>query len=435
MNTTELTPTPGQAVTTPVTDLTVDEVNAIVETMQRATPGTTARTYRSHVVAFAKYCSEHKPKPWAWVPGNAFVVVRDETPTVEDKNADHVVDETPTVEGKNPEPVVVEIAPTPARVDWVLAHLNHLKKTGASFATLDGRVRALTRWHKHYGFVDSVEPELFRPYHPAVWEWLKGARNEYAKLNADGKQLPKDAPGILYTDLTAMVNTCDTSTLAGLRDRCLLVLGHAGAFRRSELSAVVVENIEIDTQGRGLAVNVYNTKANKHGVQRKECPTQPNNTNLCPVTVLQEWLERANITDGLVFRPINKAGRVGTRALSARSVDKIVREYDERASVVRLAHNSKQNTDANGAPILSTSELINELFELGQTKFVERYQVQPQPAGFSGHSLRSGYATQATLDGVPDALIRAQGWADTSRVVFRYQRRAGVFAQRRAGFA
>jgi site-specific recombinase XerC len=181
--------------------------------------------------------------------------------------------------------------------------------------------------------------------------------------------------------------------LAGLRDRALLLIGWNGAFRRCELVEFVLENMIPDANGRGFTYPTYNTKTNKTSAFEKQIHAQPNDVELCPVVALNAWVERAGITPGpdgtLVFRSVNKAGAVGS-VLSARMVDKIVREYDNKAGINK---------------------------------------------GFSGHSLRAGYATQATLDGVPDAFIRAQGWADSSPVVFRYQRRAERFTSQRIAVA
>jgi integrase len=369
MNHTQLQPTTPGMVGALVTDLNADELNRIAGTAKRSTASATLRTYGSHIRAFASYCHT---RGWAFEPGDVFTV----------RNAD---DNAP----------VVETIPNPARVDWVLAHLQSLADDGATLATIDGRVRALNRWHVLNGYTESTDPMTYRPNHSAVSNWLNGCQNEYAERNANGEQLTKYAPGILRNHLRAMVRACNTTTLTGLRDRAMLLIGWAGAFRRSELVGIHCANIVTDDRGRGVIVNIYNTKTNKRGATVKQIDANPNDPELCPVRALNEWLERANINDGVVFRRVSKSGRV-LGALSPRFVDLIVREYDKRAAY----------DNATGAPV-----------------------------GFSAHSLRSGYATQATIDGIPDALIRAQGWADNSTVVFRYQRRAGAFMQRRIGVA
>lgn len=361
MNRTEIARAPGNAVAL-ATVLDGDELQRIAKTSNKSEIDSTLRTYGSHVREFAKYC---EGRAWSFVPGNVFARATDD-------------------EGTTPP---VDIVGPPARVDWVLAHLQTLADNGASLATIDGRIRALNRWHVVNGYTEPTEPMVYRPNHDAVTKWYEGCQNLYAELNANGERLQREAPGLLRSDLRAMVRQCDTTTLTGLRDRALLLIGWGGAFRRSELVGVTLENITYDNEGRGILVSVYNTKTNKRSATVKQIDSNTNDPELCPLRALNAWLDRAGITSGLVFRSVSKSGAVG-ETLSARMVDKIVREYDDNAGINK---------------------------------------------GFSAHSLRAGYATQATIDNVPDALIRAQGWADNSTVVFRYQRRAPMFTQRRIG--
>lgn len=374
MTTTELTTLDTSTTSTNVAPtsqyLTPDEQQRIVDRMGNATTVQTLRTYGAHVRQFADYCAG---RGWAWVPGNVFAL----DATV--RNAD-------------------ETLPTPARVEWVLGYLEHLANNGLSLATIDGRIRALNSWHTQYGFTVPNDPALFRPNDPRVNKWFKGYCNDLANANADGQLTTKEAPAMLRDHLRAMVRACDTSTLVGLRDRALLLVGWSGAFRRSELATVVVENIVWDTYGRGAIVQVYNTKTNKRGAIEKQLDAQPNDPELCPVVALRAWLGASGVSSGRVFRRVDKWGRVGTASVSPRYVDMVVRRYD-LASAVAAGTTPEDTT--------------------------------PAPVGFSGHSLRAGYATQATLDGVPDAVIRSQGWSDNSTVVFRYQRRAGRFQQPR----
>lgn len=373
MNNAQLQHARNGASVTLTTDLNADELNRIAQTVERGTAPETLRTYGAHVRAFAGYCAT---RGWAFDAGNTFAPKRPNGPNG----------------SVNAEPVaVVENVPNPARVDWVIGYLQSLADNGASLATIDGRVRALNRWHVLNGYTEPTDPMTYRPNHSAVISWLDGCQTLYAERNANGEQIINEAPGLLRNHLRAMVRACDTTTLTGLRDRVLLLIGWAGAFRRSELVGVVLSNVRFDPSGRGVVVNVYNTKTNKRSATVKQIDANPNDPELCPVVALNAWLERANIADGFVFRRLSKSGRV-LGALSPRAVDLIVREYDE------LTNPGKR-------------------------------------VGFSAHSLRAGYATQATIDGVPDALIRAQGWADNSTVVYRYQRRAELFTQRRIGVA
>jgi site-specific recombinase XerD len=115
--------------------------------------------------------------------------------------------------------------------------------------------------------------------------------------------------------------------LAGLRDRALLLLGFAGAFRRSELVALDVADVEETEAGLRLTIRCSKTDQEGQGVTIAIARGDV----ACPVKALREWLGAAGIEAGPLFRPINKAGRVARSRLTDRSVANIVKAYAERA--------------------------------------------------------------------------------------------------------
>ena len=111
------------------------------------------------------------------------------------------------------------------------------------------------------------------------------------------------------------------------RDRALLLLGFAGALRRSELVALQVEDLAVLPQG--LKVTIRRSKTDQEGagqviaIMRGEVH--------CPVAAVQDWLQAAAITTGPVLRRVRKGGCVGDEGLSDRSVANLVKDYAERA--------------------------------------------------------------------------------------------------------
>ena len=140
-------------------------------------------------------------------------------------------------------------------------------------------------------------------------------------------------------------------TLAGKRNRALILLGFAGAFRRSELVALEVADIE-ETDA-GLRVTIRQSKTDQDGEGATIAIAR--GTVACPVRALRAWLDAAGIESGALFRSVNKAGGVATARLTDRSVANIVKSM---AGTVGL--------DAGT---------------------------------FSGHSLRSGFLTSAAANG------------------------------------
>jgi site-specific recombinase XerD len=139
--------------------------------------------------------------------------------------------------------------------------------------------------------------------------------------------------------------------LTGLRDRALLLIGFAGAFRRSELVALDVADIE-ETE-TGLLVTIRQSKTDQEGAG--DVIALARGDVACPVKALRAWLQAAGIEGGAIFRPIGKASKLRSGRLTDRSVANIVKAYAARAGL-----------DATV---------------------------------FSGHSLRSGFLTSAAANG------------------------------------
>jgi site-specific recombinase XerD len=136
----------------------------------------------------------------------------------------------------------------------------------------------------------------------------------------------------------------------GLRDRALLLIGFAGALRRSELVALDLEDLE-ESQ-LGFKVTIRHSKTDQEGAGQTIAIVR--GSVACPVVALKAWLEAACITTGPLFRSVRKGGAVGDR-LPAQSVADIVKAYAERVGL--------------------------------------------DPALFAGHSMRSGFLTSAAKRG------------------------------------
>jgi site-specific recombinase XerD len=125
-----------------------------------------------------------------------------------------------------------------------------------------------------------------------------------------------------------MVRGCP-DTLAGKRDRALLLLGFAGAFRRSELMALDVQHLTESDEG--LRVLIAASKTDQDGEGATVAIAR--GTEACPVRAVREWLDAAGIESGPIFRPINKAGVVGAQRLTDQSVALIVKAYAGHAGL------------------------------------------------------------------------------------------------------
>jgi site-specific recombinase XerD len=170
-------------------------------------------------------------------------------------------------------------------------------------------------------------------------------------------------------------------SLRGLRDRALLVLGFAGALRRSELVALDVEDLEETAEG--LLVRIRRSKTDQEGAG--DFVSIPHGSRLRPVAGVRAWLEAAGITEGPIFRSIKKGGSVTLERLSDRSV----------------AHVIKQRAEAAGF----------------------------DPSVFSGHSLRAGFVTSALHHGADILRVMDVTRHREVSTLKTYDRRAKAFKQ------
>jgi site-specific recombinase XerD len=202
----------------------------------------------------------------------------------------------------------------PARSETVAAFLAAEAKRGIKVSTIGRRLAAIRYAHKLAGFDTPSDAE-------PVKATLRGIRRTVG--SAPIRKKPATAERV-----RAMANTTDSSR-KGLRDRALLLLGFAGAFRRSELVALDVSDLNY-CKG-GILVTIRRSKTDQEG-KGATIPILAGAT-ACPITALRAWLEAAGITAGPLFRSIRKGGRVGKR-LSDRAVAEIVKCTARQAGFV-----------------------------------------------------------------------------------------------------
>ncbi len=237
-------------------------------------------------------------------------------------------------------------------------------------ATLSRRLVSISKAHTCQGYPSPTKAEL-------VKATLKGIRRVHGTAQ-------QQASPILKADITAMVE--NLLGIIGARDKALLLVGFAGAFRRSELVAINCTDIEFVEQG--LVLNIRHSKTDQEGAGRKIAIPYARGKH-CPVLSLKSWLEIAVITTGSIFRSVTKHGQISETELSAEAVAVIVKK---RAVAVGL-----------------------------------------DPANYSGHSLRAGLVTSAAQAGVSSWKIRQQTGHKSDAMLSRYIRDANIFVDNAAG--
>lgn len=253
------------------------------------------------------------------------------------------------------------IPATPAIVSEYLA-----KFAGThAVATLQHRLIAIHRAHTDNGLPSPAMDNL-------VKRTMQGIRRTMGAKQRRVKALVKD-------DLIELLTNVEQQLpLKAARDKALLLIGFAGAFRRSELVALKYEDMTY--YDSGLELLIRRSKTDQEGVGRTVFIPYAQGSR-CPVKALKRWLGMAGITTGPLFRPVNRHDQiVGTQALTPQSVALIVK------SSVRM-----RACD-------------------GAAKLV------------AGHSLRVGYCTEATMSGLQPYQIKEQTGHKSDTTLARYIR-------------
>ncbi len=257
--------------------------------------------------------------------------------------------------------------PTEPKV--VSLYLTHLSKN-SKISTLRRRLVSIAMVHKLKGhYLDTK--------HPIIIENLLGIKRVKGSYQKGKKP-------ILINDLKSIINAIDEQKIDEIkkaRDKTLLLVGFAGGFRRSELISIDHEDLEFVAEG--IKIIIKRSKTDQFGEGMTKGLPYFSNQKYCPVNNLKKWLELSNIKSGPIFRRFSKGSALTNYRLTDQSVVLIIKFY------LNLAGIENKN--------------------------------------YSGHSLRSGFATVAAESGADERSIMTMTGHKTTQMVRRYIREANIF--------
>lgn len=250
---------------------------------------------------------------------------------------------------------------------YLSAYAGHLKTS-----TLQRRISAISQAHQAAGYESPTRSAVVRTTFAGIRRTLGTA--------AWGK-----AP--MMTEHVRLLVNAQPDAPKGIRDRALLLLGFAGAFRRSELVSLDVADLQFTAAG--LVVMLRRSKTDQEGEGRKIGIPKGAQRETCPVRSLQLWLKVARLEEGPVFRRVDRHGNIRPDRLTAQSVALVVKTAAEVCGL--------------------------------------------DPDEFAGHSLRSGLATSAAAAGVSERAIMNQTGHRSVTMVRKYIREGSLFRENAAG--
>ena len=177
----------------------------------------------------------------------------------------------------------------------------------AAVSTIRRRLVAVAQHHRLLGHASPTENAIVREIMKGIARELGTARKKKTALTFD---------------LLESVLRFAGPDLMGLRDRALMLVAFSGAFRRSEVAALTVDDVRFEA--RGAAVTLRRSKTDQEGEGRVVALPRLGRSACCPVTALETWLSQAEITNGPVFRTFSMKGDLTKNAIGGRDVARIV---------------------------------------------------------------------------------------------------------------
>ena len=252
----------------------------------------------------------------------------------------------------------------------VSLYLTHLSTKDAKMSTLKRRLVSIGVIHKLKGhYLDTK--------HPAIIENIMGIKRRKGSIQKAKKP-------ILINSLKLIIDAIDQQNkqeIKKFRDRSIILIGFSGGFRRNEI--VSLDYDDLDFVPEGLKINIKRSKTDQFGEGFTKALPYFDSSQYCPVVSLKNWLDISKITSGPVFRRFLKGSKLSENRLTDQTVAILIKEYLNLAGI-----NSKN---------------------------------------YSGHSLRSGFATSAAESGVEERNIMAMTGHKSTEMVRRYIKEANLF--------
>tara|TARA_A100000164_G_scaffold259007_1_gene230982 strand:+ start:450 stop:1406 length:957 start_codon:yes stop_codon:yes gene_type:complete len=258
----------------------------------------------------------------------------------------------------------------PTEPKIVSLYLTHLSTKDCKMSTLKRRLVSIGVIHKLKGhYLDTK--------HPSIIENILGIKRRKGSAQYGKKPL-------LISNLKLIINVIDQSNsekINQLRDRSIILIGFSGGFRRNEIVSLNYDDLEFVSEG--LKITLRKSKTDQFGEGTLKGLPYFDNPNYCPVISLQKWLNISKIKSGPVFRRFSKGSKLSEKRLTDQTVALLIKKYLELAGM--------------------------------------------DSRNFSGHSLRSGFATSAAESGAEERSIMAMTGHKSTEMVRRYIKEANLF--------
>ena len=246
-----------------------------------------------------------------------------------------------------------------------------------SLSAKDIKMSTLKRRLVSIGVIHKLKGHYLDTKHPLIIENIMGIKRR--KGSAQNGKKP-----LLINNLKALIkaiNRSNSNPIIKFRDRTIVLIGFSGGFRRNEIVSLNYNDIEFVSEG--MKINLRRSKTDQYGEGFLKGVPYFDNPVYCPVISMQNWLKISEINSGPLFRRFSKGAKLTEMRLTDQTVALIIKKY------LQLAGIDSKN--------------------------------------YSGHSLRSGFATSAAEAGAEERSIMAMTGHKSTEMVRRYIKEANVF--------
>jgi len=258
----------------------------------------------------------------------------------------------------------------PSEPKIVSLYLTYLSTKEAKMSTLKRRLVSIGVIHKLKGFYLDTK-------HPSIIENIMGIKRRKGSIQKGKKP-------ILISNLKVLIDVIDekiNEEIKKLRDRTIILIGFSGGFRRNEI--VSLDYDDLDFVQEGVKIDIKKSKTDQFGEGSVKALPYFDNSKYCPVVSLKRWISISEINSGSLFRRFLKGSKLSEKRLTDQTVALLIKEY------LQLAGIDSKN--------------------------------------YSGHSLRSGFATSAAEAGAEERSIMAMTGHKSTEMVRRYIKEANLF--------
>jgi len=258
----------------------------------------------------------------------------------------------------------------PSEPRIVSLYLTYLSTKDSKISTLKRRVVSIGVIHRLKGYYLDMK-------HPSIIENIMGIKRRKGSIQKSKKP-------ILINNLKQLINVIDEKNredLKKLRDRSIILIGFSGGFRRNEIVSLDYE--DLDFVEEGLKIQIRRSKTDQFGEGSVKALPYFDSSKYCPVISLKNWIKISKISTGPLFRRFVKGSKLSKNRLTDQTVALLIKQY------LQLAGIDSKN--------------------------------------YSGHSLRSGFATSAAESGAEERSIMDMTGHKSTEMVRRYIKEANLF--------